>query len=272
MKNAFLSEWVKLRRPSILLGSAGAMAAFVALANFGFIRAASIRPNPARPGSAERFGALADLVASPAGAVRGLVATTTLIGLVVLGVFASNVGNEYKQGTLRFLLVGEPRRLRLLGGKLLALASLAMLASFAALVVGVVTGKLFAAMFGVSTSSWLTGEGLRVMASTYTNVALACIGWGLLGSLLAIVMRASTAAIITGVVYLMVGERLISQAILGSVVDLESAWFPGEVLGAFAAGGSLSSSYVRSALMVALYAGVMIAGGFALFSKRDVLH
>ena len=145
----------------------------------------------------------------------------------MLGVFASNVGNEYKLGTLRFLLVGEPRRLVLMAGKFLALASLAAVAVGVAVVVGVISAVLFASLFGLSTAGWFGAAGFAAIASTYLNVTLACAVWGLIGAMLAIVLRAPTSAIVIGIVYLLVGEAIVSRAIVGSMIDAQSAWFPG---------------------------------------------
>lgn len=270
MKNVFLSEWVKLRRPAILIGSAGAMSAFVLLANFAFFRAAS-STLPADAGRGNARAALLATLAGPEATVRGLIGTTSLLGIIVLGVFASNVGNEYKLGTLRFLLVGESRRLVLLGGKLLALASMGAVAVAVATLTSVVSSVLFAGVFDVPTTEWFGGPGLTTILSTYANVTLACAGWGLIGAVLAIVLRAPTSAIVVGIAYLLVGEAIVSRAIVGSMLDVESAWFPGEVLRVFSAGGGPGSSYLRAALLVAVY-GVALAGiGFGLFQRRDVL-
>lgn len=270
MKNVFLSEWVKLRRPSVLLGSSAAMSVFVLLANFGFIRAAT-STNTRGPGGGAGRQALALALSGPHASVRGLVATTSLLGIIVLGVFASNVGNEYKLGTLRFLLAGEPRRLVLMAGKFLALASLAAVAVGFAVVVGVISAVLFASLFGLSTAGWFGAAGLAAIGSTYLNVALACTAWGLIGAMLAIVLRAPTSAIVIGIAYLLVGEAIVSRAIVGSVIDVQSAWFPGEVLQVFSAGGGNQSSYLRAALLAALYVVAFAGIGLGLFQRRDVV-
>ena len=251
MTRSFLSEWVKLKRLAIIGGSAAAMSAFVMLANFGLFRAAKFGRN--RPGGGQVGRVVGLQLASTTGAVRGLIGTTTLLGIVALVVFASNVGGEYRLGTLRFLLVGEPRRVRLLAGKLTALATLIAGCVAFALVVSVLSSLWFSSLFDVSRSKWFTGAGLQAMFSTYINVVIACVAWGLLGAVLALVLRASAAAIGIGIGYLLVGEAILARAIVGPLFDVKAAWFPGEVLRAFAAGGNASSSYVRAALIAAIY-------------------
>lgn len=267
MIRVFRSEWVKLRRPGVLFGTIGVMSAFVALANFGLFRAAGAFRRTQGPGS----GRLLAELAAEGGAVRGLVATVTFLGLVSLVVFASNAGGEYRHGTLRFLLVGQPDRLRLLAGKFLALSSLATVAVAVAVVVSLLTSAWFGSMYDVDGSAWWTGAGLAHTFGTFVNVAVACITWGALGAALAIALRTSTAAIGVGVGYLLVGEAILSRAIVGPVLGTEAAWFPGEVLRAFAGGGGASSSYTRSAVLLLLYGGVTVVAAATLFRRRDVL-
>ena len=283
MRRAFRSEWVKLSRVGMLLGTGGAMAGFVALANFGMFRVATLQAQRfqsggggapgGRPGGGGGQGGIGFLrmIENPGGWLVGVGAATPLLGIVALVVFASNIGGEYKNATLRFLLAGEPRRLRLLAGKALALSSLVVAAVAATFVIGLLSSFAFGAMFDVESSRWLTSEGLAIAGRRLVNVSLACLGWGALGGVLAIALRTSAAAIGIGVGYLLVGEAIISRAIVAPVLDTESAWFPGEVLRIFAAGGGPASSYVRAALVALVYVAAFAAGGTSLFSRRDVL-
>jgi hypothetical protein len=83
---------------------------------------------PLFAGSSRAFASRASLrgrarrVPSPDGFVHGVVTASTLIGVVGLCLFAATVASDYSQGTLRNLLVREPRRALLLSGKFLALA------------------------------------------------------------------------------------------------------------------------------------------------------
>jgi hypothetical protein len=274
----FRSEWVKLRRPALLYGTVGAMSAAVALATFGLFRVASLQ---ASGGGAFRGGGpgrgpgagrdLASLVAGHDGWLLGLSGATNLLGLVALVVFASNIGGEYKNGTLRFLLASEPRRLHLLGGKALALASLVAGSVGFSVLVALGCAFAFGSLFDIETSAWVSAASVGVAAKAFFNVSLACFGWGVLGGFLAVAMRTSAGAIGVGVGYLLIGETLLSRAVVAPVFNAEAAWFPGEVLAALAAGGSGASSYVRAALLALLYVGALAAGAAALFQRRDVV-
>jgi len=273
MTRAFRSEWVKLARLSMVLGTTAAMAGFVALANFGMFRIAATQLRDGQfgqPGAQRGFN-LATAVSFPDGWLVGLRSTSSVLAIVSLVVFASNVGGEHKQGTLRFLLAGEPRRLRLLAGKAAALSTLVLGAVFATMLVALATALLFGTMFDVKVGPWLSGEGLRSGAEAFVNVGATSLAWGLIGGTLAILLRASAAAIGVGVGYLLVGEMIISRAIVGAVLELESAWFPGEVLNVVAAGGTPTNSYARAALLAVLYVGAIAGAGAALFHRRDVL-
>lgn len=273
MIRAFRSEWVKLRRLSLISGTLGAMAFFVVVSNFFLFRIASLPPaqGPQQnrgPRGGREF--LLSQVTGSGGAVRGFAGTAGIISLVVLIVFASNVGNEYKQGTLRFLLAGEPRRLRLLGGKILALASFAVVAVLGTLLIGVAAAFFFSSIFDVDNSRWWSATGLQEVASTYLNVAAAATCWGILGGGLAIALRTSTAAIGVGAVYLLLGEALLGLA-ARAVVDFGPVWFPGEALEALGSGGTPASSYVRAAMLAAGYLGAAALGAGAAFARRDVV-
>jgi hypothetical protein len=215
---------------------------------------------------------MADAVADASGWLIGVRGASSLLGIVALVLFASNIGGEYKQGTLRSLLAGEPRRLRLLGGKVVALSSLVAVAVAASVVAGLLAAFGFGALFGIDSSAWLSGDGLLAGLQAFVNVTIACIGWGVLGALLALLLRTSAAAIGIGVGYLLVGEALLSRAIVAPVFDVEAAWFPGEVLRIFASGGGPGSTYLRAALLAALYVTAFAAAGATAFARRDVVQ
>lgn len=264
---AFRSEWVKLSRPGLLAGCIGPMVALVALATFGMMRVASLQVEGRRPNA----GFARVLSEGSGGWLVGLEAATSMLGVIALVTFASNIGGEYKNATLRSLLAIEPRRLQLLAGKLLALCSLTAAAVAIAIVVAGISSVGFGNAFGVETSSWLSGSGLAKAMPAYLNVTLACIGWGIVGGFLAITLRTSAAAIGIGIGYLVVGEPILARAVIAPVLDAQAAWFPGEVLRAFAMGGNGSSSYLRAALLALLYVGAFGAIAGALFRRRDVL-
>jgi ABC-2 type transport system permease protein len=107
-----------------------------------------------------------------------LATAAAFIGVVALSVFAISIASEYSQGTLRNLLVRQPRRVRLLAGKLLALASFTTIAVLIAGVAAVAVALLVAPTQDISTSAWFTSAGWTALAGGLGNLLLATLGWG----------------------------------------------------------------------------------------------
>ena len=119
----FLSEWRKLRRPTLFLGSMGAVIAVTALiVSLLFLLIDSDTGNAERGMRITR-----EILALSSGITIGFSNSSGLLGLVALCVFAAQTAQEYSYGTLRNLLVREPRRLRLLIGKYLSMSIFALI-------------------------------------------------------------------------------------------------------------------------------------------------
>jgi ABC-2 type transport system permease protein len=251
---AFRSEWFKIRRPGVLLGGLGGMVAFALLAVILTVARAD--------NTHSEIGITA--LSQPGGFASILQRGSDFLGIFALGVVAVATAQEYSHGTLRSLLVREPRRLRLLAGKTLAnlvyVCASVLVASLIALVVAlaIAPGK------GISTSAWLNA-GLGTTASTIGNMVIAAAGFGILGALLALVTRAPAPAVIAGVAWILPVETLLTRA-----WPNVGHWLPGQQLQAIVAGGNTISGYGWAlALGLSLVAVAAIASG-ALFRLRDV--
>ncbi|HEX4081808.1 MAG TPA: ABC transporter permease, partial [Acidimicrobiales bacterium] len=147
---AFRSEWIKLRRPSLLVstivGLAAAASLFVVLL---FAQA------PARGGSPSLT-----TLARPDGLVQGVDRVAVLLGIVAFGIAAAQIAGEYSLGTLRQLLVRQPRRLVLLAGKLLGIVSFLVLALVVAAGAAMVVALVAAHARHVATAAWFTPTGI----------------------------------------------------------------------------------------------------------------
>jgi hypothetical protein len=74
-------------------------------------------------------------LARPNGLIVGVTRATLLLGVVAFGIAAAQTASEYSLGTLRQLLVRQPRRIVLLVGKMLGAVTFLLLAlCFAAVV------------------------------------------------------------------------------------------------------------------------------------------
>lgn len=103
----------KASRPTLFFGSMGVVVAVTALiVSLLFLLIDSEMGNADRGVRITR-----EVLALPTGISLGFSNSSGLLGLVALCVFAAQTAQEYTYGTLRSLLVREPRRIRLLIGK-----------------------------------------------------------------------------------------------------------------------------------------------------------
>jgi ABC-2 type transport system permease protein len=261
MLRAFRSEWLKLRRPGMAL-AAGVIVVLAALSTAITITAVQDTPRRLGPGSGRPT--LHELAAAD-GLARTVERAATLLGVVALATFAVAVAAEYSQSTLRNLLVRQPRRPRLLTGKLLATASFVAIAVLVSVGTAAGVAFLLAAGRGLETGAWTTATGRQALASAAGDLVLATLGWGLLGVALGIVLRSPAPAVGVGVAY-----ALPVEAILTAAWSHGARWLPGQLLEALATGGTADVTYGRAAALLAVYLTVALAAAATLFARRDV--
>jgi ABC-2 type transport system permease protein len=262
MVGAFLSEWVKLRRRAMLVWGLGGSLLLTMFATVLTIERTQ-RSFPAGTGS--RFHITIAELSRTDGFVRGVVTASNLLGIVALCLFAVAFASEYSQGTLRNLLVRQPRRGRLLAGKFLALAVFVAVAIALAVIVAAAVAFALGPSKGIDTAAWTTSTGLSDLGETILHSYLASIGYGILGTALAIGLRSPALAVALGVAYALPGEAIVSR--LWSDGD---RWLPGQLLSALAHGGTAGTSYTRALSILIVYAAITAAATIALFQRRDV--
>jgi ABC-2 type transport system permease protein len=270
MWGAYLSEWVKLRRRSMLLWGFGGGLFFPVLATIFTIERA-VKSFQCGAGGLRncvqhlRGHVLIAVLEQPNGLVHGVVDVSSLIGIVSLILFAAAFATEYSQGTLRNLLVREPRRLRLLSGKYLALVV------FIAIVVLIAVGAAVAVAFilapgkGISTAAWTSNTGLSDLGQAVLHAFLAAAIYGLFGAALGVILRSPGVAIGVAIAWIIPIEAII----VGAIWSTGDRWLPGQLLDALAHGGNSDSSYSHSLVILALYSVLVAAGTLTLFSRRD---
>jgi ABC-type transport system involved in multi-copper enzyme maturation permease subunit len=200
---------------------------------------------------------------------RGLAAalgqSTTLLGVVALCLCAAALAGEFSGGTIRNLLVREPRRLRLLAGMTIGVLTFVAAITLAALGVASLVAMAIASTKGVHLSVWFGAAGLSYLGHTVGNLLLATLGFGLIGAVLAVVLRSPVAAIGAGVAYALPVEAILSATIGG--ID---RFLPGQLLQVVAAGGGHAPSYAAAGITLALYGTIAVVAVGALFARRDV--
>jgi ABC-2 type transport system permease protein len=261
MVGAFSSEWVKLRRRGVLLWGVGGALVFSVLATVFTIE----RAQTTLVGShGHGFRVTIAQLSRPDGLVHGVVDVSNLVGIVALCLFAGATASEYSQGTMRNLLVRQPHRSRVLSGKFLALALFIGIA--VVLAIAVASGVAFALGpgKGIDTSAWTSSTGLGDLGQAVLHIFLTCVGYGVLGTALAILLRSPGLAIALGVAWVLPAEGIIT-----AIWSNGSRWLPGQLLSALAHGGTSSTSYSRALLLLVLYAAIVAAGTLLLFQRRD---
>jgi ABC-2 type transport system permease protein len=252
---AFTSEWTKLRRPTLLLstflGLAFAASLFVVLM---FSHATA-------------HGGIVTLhqLAQPNGLVIGGARASMLLGVVAFGIAASQVASEYSLGTLRQLLVRQPRRAVLLAGKMLGTITFLVLALCFAAVVALVVAVVAAQSRHVPASAWFTGTGLSDMFRELGDLALAVIGYSILGMALGQFVRSAVFAVIVGFAWLIAVENIITR-----IVPSTEQWLPGASITAVASGGVEGVGYAHGLILGTVYIIAAIAAAMIVFLRSDI--
>jgi len=187
-----------------------------------------------------------------------------LVGIVSLCLFAGAVATEYSHGTLRNLLVRQPHRARLLTGKFLALALFIALAVVLAIAVAAGVAFALAPSKGIDTSAWTTTDGVSDLGQSILHVYLATLGYGVIGTALAVMLRSPAVAIALGVAY-----ALPAEGIINALWSNGDRWLPCQLLSALAHGGTSAVSYSRAAIILIIYAAITATGTLILFQRRD---
>jgi ABC-2 type transport system permease protein len=257
MIRAFRSEWIKLRRRSILVGGLSMTVLAGAGVAFGIIRVAT----------SQRRDAVLELLVlrSGDGLVAALIRVSDFIVVIPLVIIAAAVAGEYAQGTMRNLLVREPGRIRLLLGKFLALLVYCLIASTVAFGVGALIAFLVAPHEGIDTSPWTTADALHNLLSLWGNLLLSTTAWCVLGLLGATVFRSPAAAVGVSLVFLLVVENLVI-----AVWTEAPQWLFVTLNQAIIAGGNTNSDYGRAVGLVGLYCACAVVVAAVVFRRRDV--
>jgi len=258
------AELLKLRRPAIIYGAGGAMLGFALLATVLTYATATTAAAASFVGGDSLTSTVGQL-GQPGGLTRGFTIAAGFIGLLVFVLFTTSITSEYGLGTIRVLLLKQPRRARLLAGKLLALLACVAAVLFAAELLSGAAAIVLAHTRGIPTASWFTVAGLRHVAGDYINALLVAGLFGTVGMTVGVLTRSTPLALGIGLAWLAPLEHLIQLSWSGA-----GNWLPGLVFDAVAAGGTTSTTYLHALTTALAYAALALAVGTASFLRRDV--
>jgi ABC-2 type transport system permease protein len=260
------AELLKLRRPAVLYGAAGAMLGFAVLATILTFATASSAPTaPASSVGGAALGSTVGQLGQPGGLTRGFTIAAGFIGLLVFVLFTTSMTSEYSLGTIRVLLTRQPRRGLLLAGKLLALLAFVAVLLLAAELVSGASAIALAHVRDISTADWFTADGVAQLAGDYANAVLTATVFGAVGIAVGVFCRSTPIALGIGLAWLGPLEHILQLNWSGA-----ARWFPGLVFDAVASGGTAITSYERAVIMAVAYAGLALVAGTVSFLRRDV--
>lgn len=263
MIHVFFAEWRKLRRPALFVGTMVAVIGVSALVtSLLFLLIDSARGN-SREGQLVTRASLE----LPHGFSVGFSGSAGLLGLVALCIFASQIAQEYTYGTLRNLLVRQPKRLTLLLGKFLAMNFFALITVVLSAVVSISLAYALSGRAKVSTAAWSTSDARISLIHTFINVFISVIAYGTIGMILGLLLRSPISSISIGVGWLLVVESIIAATVKNS-----GRWMPGQLINSIASGGDFNSSYLHAIVVLSAYLAVGVIVVSVLFRRRDVAN
>ena len=263
MLNVVKAELRKLRRPTLFFGTMGAAIFFTGLiTSFIYLMIDSPQGNGDRGRSISR-----EVLALASGSVNGFASVGGFLGIIALCVFAAQTAQEYTYGTLRNLLIRQPGRMKILIGKFISMALFAIAMITIAAVVSIAISYILAPGAEVSTDLWFTSDGFDAIFTTFINVTISVVAFGIVGMVLGLLLRSPISAISFGVLWLLIVENL-----LIAVKNSLQNWLPGAQLSAIASGGAVDLTYKHALTVGGMYVAVGAIVASVLFVRRDVAN
>jgi ABC-2 type transport system permease protein len=185
----------------------------------------------------------------------------TFLFVVFVGVTAA----EFSRGTIRTMLLRQPRRVTLLAGKLAAVLSFAAVTLAATEVATWVAGRVLAPGAGVSTDAWTSMAAVGHALGDFALALLWVAGYAILGTTVGVLLRSVSVALAVGIAWAGPVEHLLQDAWAPA-----KRFFPGLLLEAVATGGTPDVAASRAVLTVAAYMVLAACIGCAVFARRDV--
>jgi ABC-2 type transport system permease protein len=267
MMRSFRAEMVKLLRRRVLIVTALVTLVFSAGGALVVLASAPSAPSATDAGVGGRgpTGPTLESLARAGGGTEVFTTAVAFAGTFLFVVFVGLVAAEFTRGTVRTMLLRQPGRLRLLAGKMAALLAFAGVALATAEVLTWVAAALLAPTQDLSTSEWMSLQGLGHGLTDYGAVMFWVTGYAVLGMAVGVLVRSVPIALAVGIAWAGPFEHLVQEA-----WGPASRLFPGLLLEAFVAGGTPDVGALRASLTVAAYVAVAVVVAGTVFARRDV--
>jgi hypothetical protein len=157
--------------------------------------------------------------------------------------------------------------MNILIGKLISMIIFALAMITISAIVSIGISAILAPTIDVSTDLWFSSAGIEYIYTTFVNVVISVVGYGIIGMVLGLLLRSPISAISFGVLWLLIVETL-----LMAVKNSLQSWMPGYQLSTIASGGTADVTYTHALTVGGLYVGVGAIIASILFVRRDVAN
>jgi hypothetical protein len=157
--------------------------------------------------------------------------------------------------------------MKILVGKLISMKIFALVMILLSVITSLATSFILAPGAKVSTDLWFTSTGIEAIVTSFINVTISVIGFGIVGMVLGLLLRSPISAISFGVLWLLIVENLLI-AVKSSLQN----WLPGAQLTAITSGGTPDITYSHALTVGGIYVGIGALAASILFLRRDVAN
>lgn len=260
MTRTIHAELIRLLRPRTYAALAGAAALFAAVSAFSIFATADATAVESR-----RSAVNLSLLTGTGGGTQAFAVGASFVGFFVFVTIIALMASEFSGGTFRALALREPRRMRVIAGKLAGILMVAAGALVAAEVLTFLASMALAPFYDISTSAWFSLSSLGSAADDAVTVFAGVVGWAIFGTLLAVAFRSAPVALGVGFAWAGPFENIVSGSWSPGY-----RFFPGQVLASLIRGGTVELGFGRAALTATVYAAVAAAAALTLVHRRDV--
>lgn len=199
-------------------------------------------------------------------------AVAVICALAAFLIGASAAGAEWSAGTMQSLLYWEPRRIRVVVGKIVGLV--AIIGLLVVVAEALFTGLSFAAGSLRGTTAGITSGALTSHLLLVVRAVLFAGFAVVLGFSMAFATRVTAAAVGIAFIYFAILENLLVAWKMWLAKFMIGPLLAGWLNNGIDAGGGRSGSFaltgVRSGVTLAIYAAVMLTAATVWFRQRDV--
>jgi ABC-type transport system involved in multi-copper enzyme maturation permease subunit len=157
--------------------------------------------------------------------------------------------------------------MKILFGKLISMIIFALAMITISAIVSIGISAILAPTVDVSTDLWFSSAGIEYIYTTFVNVIISVVGFGIIGMVLGLLLRSPISAISFGVLWLLIVEIL-----LIAVKNSLQSWLPGYQLSTIASGGTVDVTYSHALAVGGAYVAFGAIVASILFVRRDVAN